>query len=232
MRQRIALSMVPGRRVLIVTETEKKEEKTIMITITNSIAAQVKQFITGAIKHFPNGSQQLLVGGATFTVTSLTALLQSFVDTREAVEASKAATKAKVQAEQVQAPSQLAVIRAFETVVRGTFGNSADVLADFGLAPPKVPVTRTAEQKAVSAAKSAATRAARGTMGKNQKKAVKGSITAKLVVTPVTTSPVSTPVAAPAPAAPAPATPATTTAAPTGTAPAATTVAVTAPHSA
>ena len=203
-----------------------------MITITNSLAAQVKQFIAGANKHFPNGSQELQVGGATFTVTRLTALLQSFVDTREAVEASKAATKAKAQAEQVQAPSQLAVIRAFETVIRGTFGNSADVLADFGLAPPKARVTRTAEEKAVSAAKSAATRAARGTMGKNQKKAVKGSITAKLVVTPVTTSPVSTPVAAPAPAAPAPATPATTTAAPTGTAPAATTVAVTAPHSA
>ena len=163
----------------------------------NSLAAFVKQLITGVNKHYPTGSQQLPVGGATFTVTDLTALLQSFVDNREAVEVARAALKAKVQTEQAKAPSQLAVIRAFETAVRSTFGNSADVLADFGLAPIKVRAPRTAEEKAVSAAKGAATRKARGTMGKNQKKSVKGSITAKLVVTPVTTSPASTPVDAP-----------------------------------
>lgn len=170
----------------------------------SSQAALVKQLIAGFNKRFPNGSQQLQVGGATFTVTALTTLLQSFVDIREAVEASQAATKAKVQAEDAQVPSQRAMIHAIETTIRGTFGNSADVLADFGLAPPKVRAPRTAEEKAVSAAKSAATRKARGTMGKNQKKNVKGSITAKLVVTPVTTSPVLTPVDAPAPTAGAP----------------------------
>ena len=197
----------------------------------NNRAAQVKQLIIGANKHFPNGSQQLQVGGATFTVTSLTALLQSFVDSRAAVEASRAATKAKVQVESVQAPSQLAVIRAFETVVRGTFGSSADVLADFGLAPLKARVPRTAEEKAVSAAKSAATRKARGTMGKNQKKSVKGSITAKLVVTPVTTSPVSPPVATPAPATSTPSA-APAAAAPVGNEPSGAPVATTPPHTA
>lgn len=193
-------------------------------------AAQVKQLIIGANKHYPNGSQQLQVGGATFTVTGLTALLQSFVDNRAAVEASKAATKAKVQAEDVQAPSQLAVIRAFEAVVRSTFGTSADVLADFGLAPPKAPATRTAEEKAVSAAKSAATRAARGTKGKNQKKDIKGAITAKLVVTPVP-SPVSTPVVTPAPVVSTPGA-ATAAAAPVGNLPAVATAATTPPHTA
>ena len=202
-----------------------------MSTGKNSLAAQVRQLITGANKHYPIGTQEIPVGGATFTVTGLTALLQSFVDNREAVEVSKAATKAKVQTEQAQAPAQLAVIRAFESAIRSTFGNSADVLADFGLAPTKVRVTRTAEEKAVSAAKSAATRAARGTMGKNQKKNVKGSITAKLVVTPVTTSPASTPVAAPAPAAGAPGA-ATAAAAPSGNVPAGVTVATTPPHTA
>jgi hypothetical protein len=172
----------------------------------------VKQFLTGVNKHFPNGSQQLQVGGASFTVTALTALLQGYVDNREAVEASQAAAKAKVQTENAQAPPQLAVLRASESMIRSLFGNSADVLADFGLAPIKARAPRTAEEKAVSAAKSAATRKARGTMGKNQKKAIKGSVTAKLVVTPVTTSPASPPVDAPAPTAGAPvATPPRTT---------------------
>ncbi len=186
----------------------------------------MKQFLTGVNKHFPNGSQELQVGGGSFTVTALTALLQGFVDNRAAVEASQAATKAKVQAESVQTPAQLAVIRAFESFVRATFGSSADVLADFGLAPPKAPVTRTAEEKALAAAKGAATRAARGTKGKNQKKDIKGTITAKLVVTPAT-SPVSTPVVTPAPVA---STPGTATAAPAGNLPVVATAATTPPH--
>src|SRR5450432_2524537 len=162
------------------------------IRAKNNLAAEVTHLIAGANKHFPNGSQALQVGGGTFTILALTQELRGFVDNRDAVEASKAATKAKIETERVQSPSQLALIRAFQTVVR----------ADFGLAPPKVRVTKTAVEKAVTAAKIAATRKARGTMGKNQKKAVKGSVTARLVVTPVTTSPVSTPVEAPAPATP------------------------------
>jgi len=68
--------------------------------------------------------------------------------------------------------------------VKVTFGNQPDALADFGLAPPKARAPMTAEQKAVAAAKRKATRVARGTLGKKQKKAVKGAVTATLVVTP------------------------------------------------
>lgn len=196
----------------------------------NELAAQVKQLITGVNKHFPNGSQELPVGGVTTTVTGVTGVLQAFVDNRTAVEVSKAALKAKVETERVQAPNQLAVIRAFEAVVRSMFGNSADVLADFGLAPLKVRTPLTAEQKAVAAAKRNATRTARHTMGTNQKKSVHGSITAQLVVTPVATSPVSTPVASPAPVGNAPAGVAKTADAPVGNAPAAAPAVAVTPH--
>jgi hypothetical protein len=144
----------------------------------------VKQLILGTRKHFPNGSDKLQVGGATFTVTAWTQLMQDFVDQRETVEASKAALKAKIEAERAQAPSQIAFVHAFETIVRGMFGTSADALAEFGLAPPKARAPLTAEKKAVAVAKREATRAKRHTMGKNQKKDVKGAITAALVVTP------------------------------------------------
>jgi hypothetical protein len=155
----------------------------------NRLAARVRQFVAGAKKRFPNRDQPILVGGTTFTVDGLTSAMQRFVDNREAVEVSKSLTKAKVEIERVQAPSQLALVRAFETVLRGMFGDSPDALADFGLAPRKLPPTRSTEEKAVIAAKRVATRKARGTMGKNQKKTHKGSITAKLVVTPVIVSP-------------------------------------------
>jgi hypothetical protein len=220
--------VVPGQ----VSRGSKKEKVNVMVSKgKSSQAALVKEFIAGVNKHFPNGSQQLQVGGATFTVTGLTTLLQGFVDTREAVEASQAATRAKVRSEDAQLPSQRAMIHALETTIRGTFGNSADVLGDFGLAPLKAHAPRTAEQKAVAAAKAAATRKARGTMGKNQKKNVKGSITAKLVVTPVMTSPVSTPVDAPAPTTGAPGA-ATAGASPTGNTPTGVTPATAPPRTA
>jgi hypothetical protein len=150
----------------------------------NSKATLVKQLILGVQKHYPDGSQSIAVGGSSFTVTALTELMQSFVDQRAAVETAKAAIKARLETERTQAPSQLAVIRALVTILRGTFGNSADVLADFGLSPLKVATPMTAETKAVAVAKREATRAARHTMGKNQKKAVKGAIQASLVVAP------------------------------------------------
>jgi hypothetical protein len=95
--------------------------------------------------------------------TALTQLFQSFVDLREAVIASQAATKAKVATERAQAPSLLVVIDEFVAFVKVTFGNQPDALADFGLAPPKARAPQTAEQKAVAAAKGELPLARRGT---------------------------------------------------------------------
>jgi hypothetical protein len=150
----------------------------------NDQAAEVQQLILGTKKHYPNANAQLQIGGVALTVTALTQVMQSFVDQRQAVEASKAATRTKVETERTQAPSQIAVVAAFKTVVRGTFG----------LAPPKARTPLTAEQAAVAVAKRVATRAARLTVGKNQKKGIKGAVKATLVVTPLGGSaPVATP---------------------------------------
>ncbi len=159
----------------------------------NSEATRAKQLILGMTKYYPNASTSLQIGGTNFTVSELTQSMQDFVNTRDAVEAAQAAAKAKVQTERSQSTSQIAIIRGFEAFVRATFGTKADVLADFGLAPPKAHAPMTAEQKAVAAAKRAATRKARGTAGKNQKKAIKGDVKAALVVTPGNGSAVAAP---------------------------------------
>jgi hypothetical protein len=151
--------------------------------------ALVKQLIRGTQEMFPNGSQTIPVAGTTFTIASLTQAMQDFVDQRQAVEDAKASLKAKLQIEQGQAPAQLVIIRAFEGIVRNSHSGSIDTLAKFGLAPPKARAELTTEQKAVAAAKRMATRVARQTLGKNQKKTIKGSIDARLVVTPVTVVP-------------------------------------------
>jgi hypothetical protein len=170
----------------------------------SSRASGVEQLILGTQKHYANPSSTLQFAGATFTVTALTQLMQDFVDNRAAVEAAQAATKAKIDVERTAAPSQLAVIRAFETFVKITFGGSTDTLADFGLAPFKVRAPLTAEQKAVAVAKRAATREARHTAGKNQKKGLKGAVSATLVVTPQAGSEPAVTTPSPVAAAPAP----------------------------
>jgi hypothetical protein len=120
---------------------------TLSIKSKTNQASRVKQLITGANKHFPNASDKLTVGGATYTVSALTMLLQSFVDLREAVDVSKAATKAKIEVERAQAPSLRGVVSAFEAFVKATFGNSPEALADFGLSPRKARTPMTAEQR-------------------------------------------------------------------------------------
>jgi hypothetical protein len=171
----------------------------------NSKATRVGQLIAGAKKHFPNGSTPLTLGGAPTTIDGVTGQLAGFVSNRAAVVAAQAAATTKVQTERAAMPALNALIDAFIAFVRFTFGTQADVLADFGLAPPKARVPMTAEQKAVAAAKRKATREARGTKGPVAKKAVKGNITAQLVVTPAASEATGAPTApATAPTAAAP----------------------------
>ena len=80
-------------------------------------AARVRQLLTGVNKHFLDGSVTLTVGGATYTVSQLTTLLQSFVDLRTATEAAQAAAKAKLIAETAQAPALRGVISALAAYV-------------------------------------------------------------------------------------------------------------------
>jgi hypothetical protein len=179
----------------------------------NNRAAAVASIITGAKKVFTNGKQQVPVNGTSMTVAAVLGQLQTIVDNRAATVAAQATAKSKVAAENEQAPALFAVVKAFEAFVRLTVGNDPEPLAGFGLEPHKAPTPQTPEAKAVAVVKREATREARGTTSKKQKRSVHGNVTATLVVTPAATpAPAASPVATPAPAAPAEApAPATTT---------------------
>ena len=70
------------------------------------------------------------------------------------------------------------VVRNYQTWVATTYKGTPSTLADFGVTPRKVRTPLTAEQKVTAAKKAAATRAARHTMSKKQKKNVKGTVPA------------------------------------------------------
>jgi hypothetical protein len=169
----------------------------------NGKATLMAQVIAGARKHFPNGAETLKLEGASTTIDAVLKELQGFVDARNAIVAAQMAARNMVAAERAGLPAMTALLAAFIAFIRNAFGPTADVLADFGVPVRKVPVPKTAEQKAVAAAKRKATRAARGTKGPKAKLAVHGDITAQLVVTPAgsaagaPTAPATAPEAAP-----------------------------------
>ncbi|MGH7293492.1 MAG: hypothetical protein ACRELB_01100 [Polyangiaceae bacterium] len=141
--------------------------------------------------------------------------LQQLIDNRAATTTARATARDKVQAEREATPNLVAFMNALEAFIRLQFSADTAALADFGLPPRKQRAPLTAEQKAVAAAKRKATRQARGTTSAKAKRAIKGNITAQLVVTPANAAqaaapeaPATAPATAPAPggaaAAPAP----------------------------
>jgi hypothetical protein len=71
--------------------------------------------------------------------------------------------------------------------IQALFAPGDPVLEQFGIHPRKSPAPRTAEQKAVSAAKAALTRKARGTKGSKAKLAIQTVGTPTLTITPTGT---------------------------------------------
>jgi len=160
------------------TSTNSKTKSTQAV-LAASLAA-------GALKHFPAGNS-MAVGGVTLTLNQIETELTGFASLRTGVDTARAALQAKLAAEEAQATVMNAFLEAFVKIVRGSFGNQADVLADFGLEPEKAPTPLTVEQKVAAAAKRKATRAARGTTGSKAKLAITGNVTG-VTVTPVTTA--------------------------------------------
>jgi hypothetical protein len=162
-----------------------------------TVLAQVQAFIAGTQKHAPNGSFTL--GGVVYTAASLEQLFQSLSQAIAAVNAAQASAKAAVSALNGVKAKVGPIIQAYKNLLQTTLGNDPQTLADYDLAPRKVPSPRSSEENAAAKAKAAATRIARGTASKKQKLAVKGNVTG-VEVTPVTTS--AAPPAQPAPTAP------------------------------
>ena len=158
--------------------------------------------IAGVNKHLTSTTPIVILGSPS-TPAEITTKLQSIVNLRSDVETAKAATKAKLATEAASMPSLLAFMSAFETYVKAAYGASPDVLADYGIHPkPRAPLT--VEQKAAAAAKRAATRAARHTMGTKQKAAVKGDVTGVIVTPVIAPKPQPSPAPTPTPVSPAP----------------------------
>jgi hypothetical protein len=164
-----------------------------------TIMARDAHVIAGIGKRLQNVSS-LPIAGSAFTPADLVKLVQSRIDAANETATTEATWRSTVAQDRALNTALAPVIRGLRQYVINVFGETSPALADFGFTPPKH-TTRTPEEKVAAAAKARATRAARHTMGSQQKKTVTGAVTG-IVVTPVTAAPpaATTPVSPGAPA--------------------------------
>src|ERR1700722_9992399 len=181
----------------------------VMSSISNSRLVQET-----ADQKLLDGTQQVLSKLTTMTVGSqslapadIVKIFQDRIASSQAVQTATAARSAAVKADRDKRTQTAPLVKAFKRVVQGMFSESPDTLAVFGLQPVKAGTT------------TVATRVARHTMGKVQKKDIHGTPPSASTGSTAAPAPAPAPVATPAPVgAPAPvvATPAPAKAGPAG----------------
>jgi hypothetical protein len=149
-------------------------------------AALATKLAAGLQQHFAANSV-LYIAKQSLSPAQVAAQLEQLATLRSGVDAAKAAFQGKLAEERAAAPALRAFYLAVVGFVRVAYEGAPQVLADFGLAPAKPRKQLTPEERAAAKAKNRATRAARGTVGKKKKLAIKGAVTG-VVVTPVTAS--------------------------------------------
>jgi hypothetical protein len=155
----------------------------------NTQQASEQKLIVGLQKH-EQTMPSLTIGGTLYKTPDVVSVLQALINSAQTVISSKATWQANIVMDDNVRAKNKAVLSGLRQSLLVAFGNSVDVLADFGMTPRKVPAARTPEEKAAVTAKAAATRAARHTMGKKQKAQIKGSAAPPAPgVTPVAVAP-------------------------------------------
>ena len=140
---------------------------------SRSARKQLLRAIVAGIKKQLGGMPKLTIANVDYTPSELAKFFQDELETILAVEAAEAQRKTARLDERRTWKKNRRTHRAFESFVRGAFFDDVLALADFGLKPDKVP-EKSVEVKALAIAKAKATREVRHTMGKQQRKKVRG----------------------------------------------------------
>ncbi|MGH7438819.1 MAG: hypothetical protein ACRENE_24295 [Polyangiaceae bacterium] len=148
-----------------------------------SLQKRIGDLIAGTQKHSPTAT--ITVGSKTYAAPALVQLLQGLSDALDATDAARTRWQDALANEHTLRASVLPVVQGYREWVAVSYAGTPSLLADYGVSPRKVRTPPTAEQQAAAALKRKATRAARGTLGSRQKKAIKGDVTG-ITVTPVT----------------------------------------------
>ncbi len=113
------------------------------------------------------------VAGVDYTMQDVDDILQQLLDSIRAVELAEGVLHGAVSKRRELELKYRRLVNSVVGTAQIHYGNDPAALAAFALKPPGVPGPKTTEVKAASAAKAAATRKERGTMGPRQRKKLK-----------------------------------------------------------
>jgi hypothetical protein len=157
-----------------------------MSTNMSKLVTRYTTVIAGIQKDLSTVTNLVLLG-VTYTPASLEALFQSWLAAAAAVAPAKAQWQAAVLAEHALRKTVQAVWTALEAYARNQYTATPATLTDFGFAPKKT-VKKDPETLVAAAEKNRATRAARHTLGKDQKRDITGT-SGSTAVTPPAAAP-------------------------------------------
>jgi hypothetical protein len=120
---------------------------------------------------------KVIVSGQPLTTTQIQALIGSHVLATQSVSAERSRLKQLIAAEQALRAQVKAIVQALRAYVDGTYGLNSPQAEQLGFAPKKR-TPPSAATRTMAVEKARATREVRHTMGKNQKKALKGTVPA------------------------------------------------------
>ncbi len=138
----------------------------------NKYQVSVQKLIAGFNQAFPAKST-ITVNGTAMSATQIVAKLQAIVDEYQAILDSRSTLKNDLQTAKTNRPTEHQLIMQLHGALVALFGPGNPQLLQFGFTPTKPKATKTAAEKAVTAAKAKATRDMRHTMGSVQKQSVK-----------------------------------------------------------
>jgi hypothetical protein len=177
------MAVFKGRR-RIPRRADPLEEDPMPSTSRNT-QIQRAQAISNGLQKYCTG-MTFMLGGKQYTVAELVALANAIVAAGTAVTQAKEAYHDAIVAEAQAMKSDGAVLEQLRESLAVSFSNSSPTLAALEITPRKANKPLTVAQLAAREAKAKATRAARGTTGKKEKQAIKGSVTGVDIV-PITT---------------------------------------------
>ncbi len=140
--------------------------------VPSKFQTEVAGMISGFTNDLPTTVKNLTIAGGSMTVAAILSQLNAIMTTINTVATTKTAFTEAVAARKAALPADKAFIAQLVMAVKLLFGTSASQLAAFGITPPKAKAKPTIKALAIAKAKSAATRALRGTKGKKQKAAI------------------------------------------------------------
>jgi hypothetical protein len=170
-----------------------------MSTINNRTFQQAadQKLSDGLAKH-ASSIASIVVSNTPYKPADLISTVETRITAADTTQSTRATWQSAVQAERDARARTQALVSGLKQTLQVMFAGSVDTLADFGLTPRKTRVI-SPETKVLAAAKARATRAARHTMGKNQKKDIKGVISTPATAPSTAPAPMPVPVTTTAP---------------------------------